>query len=119
MRRWVITRIPASRQNDRNRRLESTPAGHIDKGAGGIGSLIRQQPQDGVGDFFSSAAALHRYRVLEAIDTPGFTAAGMNVGVDQAGANGIDANAFSSHFLGQADGEGIDGALRGSVVDVF
>jgi hypothetical protein len=41
----------------------------------------------------------------------------MNFGLDQAKCHGIDANALTGDFLGQADGEGVERAFAGRVVD--
>jgi len=56
---------------------------------------------------------------FDAVDTVGFTSLGMDVGVDDAGADGVDADFFFGYFFGQAQGESVDGAFGGSVLDVF
>ena len=39
--------------------------------------------------------------------------------MDEAGADGVDSDFFFGYFFGEADGESIDGAFGGGVVDVF
>ncbi|MNH23168.1 hypothetical protein D3C79_830550 [compost metagenome] len=43
----------------------------------------------------------------------------MEVGEDVARAHGIDPHTFAGHFLGQAEGEGVQRALGGGIVHVF
>ncbi|MNK93092.1 hypothetical protein D3C87_1132380 [compost metagenome] len=43
----------------------------------------------------------------------------MEIGIDEAGAHGVDPNPLARHFLGQADGEGVQRAFGGRVVDVL
>ena len=56
---------------------------------------------------------------FQAIDTIGLAAFGVHGGVDEAGADGVDADAFFGDLFGETDGERIDGAFGGGVVDVF
>ena len=43
----------------------------------------------------------------------------MDFGVNEAGANGIDANALTSNFLGQTQGQAVDGAFGCGVIQVL
>ncbi len=56
---------------------------------------------------------------FEAIDTVGFAALGVHGGVDETRSDGVDADAFFGDLFGEADGEGIDGAFGGGIVNVF
>ena len=49
----------------------------------------------------------------------GLAAAGMDLGVDDAGAHRIDADAFGGQLFGQPQGKGVDGALAGRVVHIL
>ena len=62
--------------------------------------------------------ALHGDGGGEALDAARFAAAGVDLGVDDAGAQCIDGDAFAGHFARQAHAEGVDGGLAGGVVDV-
>src|ERR1035437_2822008 len=42
----------------------------------------------------------------------------MDVGLNDAGAHGIDPNTFCCHFFRQAHGESVDGTLAGGVVHI-
>src|SRR5581483_6682161 len=44
---------------------------------------------------------------------------GVQIGFDEAGCDGVNANAFLGDFAGEADGQGVDGAFGGRVVDPF
>ena len=70
-------------------------------------------------DLVDGAAALHRHQRLDALDAIGLAAAGVNVGVDEAGPDRVDANAFFGNLLRQADRERVDRALRGGVIHVL
>ena len=48
----------------------------------------------------------------------GLAAGGVDFGIDQAGPNAGDANAFARDFMAEADGEGIDRALGRGIVDI-
>src|SRR5690606_19581685 len=53
---------------------------------------------------------------LRAVRLP---ARGVNLRVDRAGPDGIDAYAFLRHLACQPDGKAVDGALGGRIVDIF
>ena len=72
-----------------------------------------------MGDFFRLTSALHRDLAFYAFDAVGLASLRMNFGVDEAGANGVDADFFFGYFLGQTNRQNIDGAFRSCVVDVF
>jgi hypothetical protein len=65
------------------------------------------------------ASALHGDLDFDAIDAVGFASESVDFGVDEAGADGVDSNFFFGYFFGEADGESVDGAFGGGVVDVF
>src|SRR5712664_1709538 len=94
------------------------PARYIEYGAGHIGSLVRYQPNNGVGDFVGGANTLHRHHVAEPVGAVGLAAGSMNFGIDQPGPDRRDANAFAGDFVAQSDREGIDGAFGGGVIDI-
>lgn len=56
---------------------------------------------------------------FEPVDTVGFAAFGVHGGVDEAGADGVDADAFFGDLFGEADGERIDCTFGGGVVNVL
>jgi hypothetical protein len=49
------------------------------------------------------AAALHRHERFDPFDAIGLAACGMNLGVNDPGANGVDANTFRRHFFCQTE----------------
>ena len=65
------------------------------------------------------ASALHGDSGFDAIDAVGFAGEGVELGVDVAGANGVDSDFFFGYFFGEAEGKGVDRAFSGGVVDVF
>ena len=99
--------------------LGLSAAGDVEDGAGYVGGLFGEQPEDGGGDLFGLAAALEGDLGFQAIDAVGFAALSVHSGVDEAGADGVDADAFFGDLFGEADGEGIDGAFGGGVVNVL
>jgi signal transduction histidine kinase len=56
---WSRTRRRSQRRSSRH--PVSTTAGHRQRGARGVGSLIRQQPDDGLRHLLGEAGALHRH----------------------------------------------------------
>ena len=54
-----------------------------------------------------------------ALDPLGIAAEGVKVGEDVARPYAIDTHALARHFLGQAQGEGVQRALGGGVVDLL
>ena len=93
--------------------------GHVEHGAGDVAGIVAEQPDDGVGHLLGAAGALHRHQRRHLARPVGLAARGMDVGLDDAGAHRVDAHAFGGHLLGQADGEGVDGALGCGVVHVL
>jgi hypothetical protein len=72
----------------------------------------------GLGAFLRTAGAAHRDGADDAAGA--FLAApegGVDVGEGEGGHDGVDADAFGRDLLGEAEGEGVDGALGGRVVD--
>jgi hypothetical protein len=65
------------------------------------------------------ASALHGDLDFYAIDAVGFASESVDFGVDEAGANGVDSDFFFGYFFGEADGESVNGAFGGGIVDVF
>src|SRR6185437_4500991 len=73
---------------------------------------------DGVGDFFGLADALDRDRMGEPMGAIGLAARAVNFGVDQPWPDAGDADALAGNLKPEANGEGIDRALGGRVVDI-
>ena len=72
-----------------------------------------------MGDFVRAARAQHgdhRRHLLRAIRN---AAAGVDVGVNNARAYCVDANALGGHFFGQTEIERVDGAFAGGIVDIL
>ena len=70
------------------------------------------------GNFFGCPRACHRQRGRDAFGAIGVPAGGVNVGIDDAGAHAVDADAFARDFKRETDGEGIDRAFRRRVVGI-
>ncbi len=94
-------------------------ARNIEYAAGNIGSLRAGEKDDCFGHFARRADALDRDHFTQAVGAVGLAAGGMNFGINEAGAHGDDAYAFGRHLLGEADGEGVDGAFAGGIVNIF
>src|SRR5690606_2216396 len=73
-----------------------SPARNVEQRAGAVGRLVRQQPKNGARDLFGIAAALHRDGGFQPLDAVGLAAAGVDLGMDQARAHRIDADALPS-----------------------
>ena len=58
-----------------------TPAGDVENRASYEGSFVRQQPQNGCGDFFGLASALHGDLGFYPVHTTGFPTFGVHLGV--------------------------------------
>src|SRR5262245_52891132 len=86
----------------------SAAAADVEERAGRVRRFVGQQPEDRARDFFGGAAPAHRHAGFHTIDSSRLAAAGMNVGMDHAGADGVDANPFLSDFLRQTDRQRID-----------
>jgi len=100
-------------------RGSTATAQHVDKLASGITRLIRQQPQDGFGDFLWLAAALHRHEALDPFQTAGFAAVGMHVGVDKSRPECIGLYPMRGHFQRQTAHHAVDRALAHRVIDML
>jgi DNA-binding PadR family transcriptional regulator len=100
-----------------HRRLFSS--GHIDERTSRVRSFVRQQPEDRLGDLFRAAATLHGDDRFHAIDPMGLSAARVDLRVDEAGPNGVDADSFLRDFSGELDGHRVEGALRDRVVHIL
>lgn len=72
-----------------------------------------------MGDLFGLAFALHRHVSAYRRYPVGLAAGGMNLGIDNAWPHRVDPHTFVRHFPGEADGEGVDRALGGGIVDIF
>ena len=72
---------------------------NVEDGAGHVGRIVRHQPDNGVGDFLGAADALHRNQMGEPLRAIGIAAGGVDLGVDQAGANRGDADALVRDLL--------------------
>ena len=94
-------------------------AGNVDKRTRHIGCLVGEQPEDRSRHFLRRASALHRHELLDAIDAIRLTTAGVDVGIDEAAAHSVDANALLRDLARQTDRERVYGALRGGVVDIL
>jgi hypothetical protein len=53
-----------------------------------VRGLVRQQPKDGICNFFRVASALHRQGFLDAIDPTRLAPAGVHLGMDEGGPHG-------------------------------
>ncbi|GCC44513.1 hypothetical protein chiPu_0028508, partial [Chiloscyllium punctatum] len=93
-------------------------ARHVEDRAGDVGRLVRDQPDDGVGNLIRGTDALHRHQMGKPMRAIGLAAGGMDIGVDQPGPDASDADAFTCDLVAEADREGIDRALGGGVVDI-
>src|SRR5690348_5889966 len=100
-------------------RASSTAARDVEDGAGYVGRRVTDQPKDRLADLVGRAGAAEWRRDAQLVGAVGLAAAGVDLGVDQAGADAVDAHAFGTKLLGEADGHGVDGALGGGVVDIF
>src|SRR5262245_62115652 len=77
----------------------SSPAREVDERAGGVRSLVGQQPEDGGRDLLRLAAPLHRHQRLDPVHAVRFAAAGVDISVDEAGPDRVDAGS------GRVDGD--------------
>ena len=107
------------RDGRRPRQRASASAGDFDDRAGGVARPLGEQPDDRLADFVGGAGALHRQLRRDLADAVGRAAGGVDLGVDDAGPDRVDADAFAGELLGEADREGLDAALGGGVVDVL
>ena len=94
-------------------------AGYIQDCSRYVAGFFGQQPEDGVGYLFGLASALHGDLGFDSLDSVGFASEGVEVGVDEAGADGVDADFLFGYFFRQAQRESVDRAFRCGVVDIF
>lgn len=80
--------------------FESAAAGYVQDGAGYIAGFFGKEPEDSVGYFFGLTSALHWDLEFDAIDSVGLASLGVEVGVDEAGADGVDADFLFGDFFG-------------------
>ena len=118
-RQGPTSRRHGARQGRPRARTGSAPAVDVEQRAGGVAGLVRQQPDDGRGHLCGRTGALHRHLRREPAGPVGLAAAGMDLGIDDARPHGIHAHALGRHLPGQADREGVDGALGRRVVHVL
>ena len=97
----------------------SAAAGHVDEGAGGIGRFVGSSHRIARATSLASPPRFIGTPAFTRSTRPGSPPLGVDVGVDQARAHGVHADAFLRHFLREPDGERVDGALRGRVVHVL
>src|SRR3569623_1635852 len=93
----------------------SAPARDAQVGAGDVGRLVRQQIQHALRDLVGRAGASDRHAAHVLLDA----ARRLDVGVDHAGANAVDADALARQFAAGADHHGVDRALGGGVPVAF
>ena len=93
--------------------------GNIEKRPGNVRGFLGKQPQDGGSYFYRFSTSLHGYGSFDAFDTVRFSAAGMNVGGDNAGAHGVHPNALSCNLLSQANGQRVYRSFGRGIVNVF
>jgi hypothetical protein len=93
----------------------SPPAPHLDEAIRHIGRLRREQPQHGLGDLLGLAAAPQRHQMDQLLDPIPLARGAVDLGLDQARAHGIDADAVRAELEGEAVREGVDGALAGAI----
>jgi hypothetical protein len=89
----------------------SPPAGDIEQRAGHVRGGVADQPDRRRGDLLSSARASHRRGGAEDEGAVWFAAAGMNIGVDEPRADGVDPDPLGAELLGEAQGQCVDRAL--------
>lgn len=95
------------------------PAREVYERPGCVGGFIGQQPQNRIGYFDWMSAALHRQGVLDAIHPSWFAAIGVHVRINKPRPYGINPDAFICNLPGKTNGERIDRALRGSVINIL
>ena len=61
------------------------------------------------------SAALHGDGSFDAVDAVGLASEGVEFGVDEAGADGVDSYLFFGNFFGQAEGESFDGSFGSGI----
>jgi hypothetical protein len=93
----------------------SPPATYIDEAIRHIGRLGRQEPQHRLGHLLWLAAAPQRYEMHQLLDAVLLARGVVDLGLDQARAHGIDADAVRAELEGEAVREGVDGALAGAI----
>ncbi len=74
---------------------------------------------DGVGNLSRCSDAGHRHARDHTRGAVRLAGRGMNLGVGDAGRDGIDANAVGRELLGKAEGERFNGGLRCRLVNVL
>ena len=94
-------------------------AGDVEDRACNEAGFGGEQEENGRCDFFGLSAALHGDEGFYAIDAGGLAAFGVDRRVDEAGAHGVDADAFFGDFFGEPDGEGFDGGFGCGVIDAL
>lgn len=99
--------------------LELPASGYVQDGSGYVAGFFGEEPEDGGGYFFGVSAALHGDGDFDALDAVGFASKGVEFGVDEAGADGVDSYLLFGNFFGQAEGESFDGSFGRGIVDVF
>ena len=96
----------------------SDPA-DVQDGAGGVGEVVAEQPDDRGGHLLGAAGPAHRDRSPRAGRPVRLAPAGVDVGVDDAGADGVDPDPLGGDLAGQPEREGVDRPLARRVVDVL
>src|SRR5580765_7298010 len=96
-----------------------TATGDVDDRPGEVRRLVGSEPEDGARDLLGLAGALQGRGLADAVHARRVAADRMDVGADDAGTHCVDADALRADLLGEADGERVDRALRGGVVDVL
>src|SRR6202000_2543509 len=95
-----------------------SPARDIQNRARHIRRRIAQQPDDRLRDLIRRARSSQRRWGPHPLRPPGLAAAGVDVGLDHARPDRIDAHAIAPELLAKADRQRIDGAFRARVVAI-
>ena len=89
----------------------SPAARNVEQRAGDIGSRVADQPDGRLGDFLSRAGAPHRGGRAQNACAVRLASAGVNIGVDEPRADGVDPDALGAEFLGETQGQRVDRVL--------
>src|SRR5690349_20027684 len=91
----------------------------VEDRSAGIGSFVGGEPEDALRDLLGLAGALQRRRRPDLLGASGLAARSVNLGLDHAGPDGIDANALRPDLFRQSERERIDRRLCRRVIDVL
>ena len=97
----VLGRRNSSGTLFRARSRLSPTARNVEQRAGHIGRRIADQPDGRLGDFFSRAGASHRSGRAQNACAVRLASAGVDIGVDEPRADGVDPDALGAKFLGE------------------